>query len=172
MLVHFIGGPAHGHSEAIQNPHDVLRVPEMPKTAEFVSDAVLPPLEVQYIEHQYKVTRRTKRYVIAEWQPESVIATVTVEISLPYYDHEAYDAISRWLWERHDYPQRGDAKLVAVSKYCAENWSLDFAVKVDGPPDAVAVAEAGEKVQHYLDSQIPRTARDKVLIKRAGISVS
>lgn len=172
MIVHFIGGPVHGRTEAIQNPQDTYRVAELKAHSIFPAEECKPFAEVPFEEHEYRVTRRTRRYCIAEWRPPVLIGRASVDLRVCLYDSEALIALEQWLF-RDDVIKRGsgDVRVVAVSRFDVEQFTLDFEVKVDGPPDAIAVSEVGEKIQYFLDTQMPRAAWEKVTIKQTGVSV-
>lgn len=156
MLVHFIGGPAHGRSEAIQNPHEIWRMVEYSGMPAYVSEgAALPPLaKVPYTEHSYRITRRTPRYAVAEWQAPPV--NVRFEVIFPYDPSD--ERISNAMRKIFLAP-RGEAKhgVRCVGAHIGGGWEgrLELITTVDGPDDATALQLASEKVQHYLDAELP-----------------
>lgn len=173
MIVHFIGGPAHGRSEAIQSPSSVVLMPAVSPSRVAVAGekGALPPIP-EFATVEYRIIRRTRRYCIAEFQPPKVTATVEVILTFLGYDRKVNDALSEWTMSRREEDsRRGDVRLVGVDRGAWDTLTLRFTARVDGPPDAVAAAEAGDKVQHYIDAALPSEARNGVTITQAGVSV-
>ena len=161
MLVHFIGGPAHGRSEAIKDPHPVWRMAELkrlPMFAKLEYEGDFAAATVPYIEHEYKITRRTARYAIAEWQAPLVDVRFQVRLEIDPFDDEAVAAFSRFFMERRTEEKHG-VRCVGASMSSAWESELELVTRVEGPEDAVALQLAGEKVQHYLDSELPPCKR-------------
>lgn len=162
MLVHFIGGPAHGRSEAIQDPHPVYRMAELRRLAIYkafdVEDAFPPPAVVPFTEHEYRITRRTPRYAIAEWQAPPADVRFQVRLEIDPFDSEATAAFHRFFMERRTEEKHG-VRCVGASTASSLESELELVVRVEGPEDAVALQLAAEKVQHYLDSELPPCKR-------------
>jgi hypothetical protein len=160
MLVHFIGGPAHGRSEAIPNPHPTYRMAELKPMPSFAT-LYFPPAEVPFVEHEYKITRRTPRYAIAEWQALPVDVRFEVRLEVDPFDHAAF--LERRTEEIHGVRCVGAAVASGIEA------QLDLVVRVEGPEDATALELAAKKVQHYLDAELPPC---KQHIRSVGASVS
>lgn len=161
MLVHFIGGPVHGRSEAIQDPHPVYRMADLKRmpvypVLEFEGD--FADAAVSYVEHEYKVTRWTPRYAIAEWQAPPVDVRFSVRLEIDPFDTAAIDAFRRFFMERRTEAKHG-VRCVGASTASGPESELELVVRVEGPEDAVALQLAAEKVQHYLDSELPPCKR-------------
>lgn len=155
MLVHFIGGPAHGRSEAIFNPPPIWRWAELKAQAIFaVGEFEKLNAEVPFEEHQYRITKRTPRYAIAEWEAPKVQVRFVVEIEVDPFDREASQALYKFIFERR-MDRDGDVKCIAGEIHCAEKITLTLVTLVEGPEDPVAIQLAAEKVQHYLDATLP-----------------
>lgn len=171
MLVHFIGGPAHGRSEAIQDPHPVYRMAELPRRAIYkafdVEDALPPAALAPFTEHAYKVTRRTPRYVVAEWQAPPVDVRFEVRLEVDSFDQEAIDAFRRFFMDRRTEAKHG-VRCVGVSASGIE-YELELVARVEGPQDATALELAAKQVQHYLDAELPPC---KQFISAADASIS
>lgn len=157
MLVHYIGGPAHGRTEAVQNALATYHV----AAARRMQCSSIPEEEMgslprmqAYDEHHYRVTKRTPRYVIAEWEAPQIQVRFEVEIEIEPFDTAGTELFRRFIYERH-LPERGDVKCVAAEAYNAEKLSLTLATLVEGPEDPIALQLGAEKVQHYLDSHFP-----------------
>lgn len=160
MLVHFIGGPAHGRSEAIRNPHATYRVAQLKQmpsfaTLEFEGD-FSAAAEVPIEEHEYRITRRTRRCAIAEWQPPKVKVMVSVAFTgLAFWNSDVHAKLHKFVSEeRIDTAIRGRQLLLERDHYGTGVLTLEWAVTVDGPADPEAIAEAMELVQHRLDAGI------------------
>lgn len=157
MLVHFIGGPAHGRTEAIKNPHATYRVAELKHFPSFATMELegdfSAAAEVPITEHEYRITRRTRRYAIAEWQPPKVKVQVSVAFTgLSFWDSEVHEKLHRFVAEeRDDAAVRGRQLLLERDHYGTGVLTLEWAVTVDGPADPEAIAEAMELVQHRID---------------------
>lgn len=159
MIVHFIGGPAHGRSEAIKNPHTTYRVAELKRLPAFAalefegdfSAAAAGPVE----EHEYRITRRTRRYCIAEWQPPKVKVQVSVAFTgLAFWDQGVHEKLMKFVYEEHDkppFPGPGGGLQMERHHYGTGVLTVEWAVTVDGPADPEAIAEAMEVVQHRID---------------------
>lgn len=160
MLVHFIGGPAHGRSEAIKDPHPVYRMAELRRLAIYkafdVEDAF--PAVVPFTEHEYKITRQTPRYAIAEWQAPLVDVRFEVRLELDPFDSEATAAFQRFFMERRTEEKHGVRCIGAATASGIES-TVELVARVEGPEDPVALQLAAEKVQHYLDSELPGCKR-------------
>lgn len=155
MLIHFIGGPQHGHSQVTQNPpQPIYRFPEPKPRAYFVVEDYYPTAEASYNVSQYRVTKQTPRYAIAEWEPERVTVHFHVELAVDPNDITAGEALRDFMLGRRD-DQKGDVKCVAGESWSAMKVTLTLATMVDGPRDAVALQLAAEKVQQYLDAKLP-----------------
>jgi hypothetical protein len=155
MLVHFIGGPAHGRSEAIFNPPPVWRWAELKARVHFaVGEFEELNAEIPFEEHQYRVTKRTPRYAIAEWEAPTVQVRFVVEVEVDPFDHAATTLLQKYIMERR-MDQDGDVKCIGADVYCAEKATLTLAALVEGPEDPIAIQLAAEKVQHYLDANLP-----------------
>ncbi len=155
MLVHFIGGPVHGHSEAIHNPPPIYRLPELKRLALFDSfDWSALHIGPNIEEHEYRITRRTPRYVVAEWVVPTIQVQFTVELEVHPFDREESDALSKFIYERR-MDKDGDVKCVAADADSSEKLSLTLVALVEGPEDPIAIQLAAEKVQHYLDANVP-----------------
>jgi hypothetical protein len=156
MLVHFIGGPIHGRSEAVQNPLAVYRVAEMKRQARYAGwfEEEYPPIEQSYEEHSYRITRRTPRYAIAEWEAPKVPVRFLVDLEIDPFDREASQALYSFTMNRRE-PQRGPVQCVGADMWNAEKLVLTLNTSVEGPPDAVAIQLAAEAVQNWLDANFP-----------------
>jgi hypothetical protein len=53
-------------------------------------------------------------------------------------------------------------KCVAATRADYTEFEVTLEVRVEGPNDPVALSLAAEKVQHYLDANLPITARRTV----------
>lgn len=176
MLIHFIGGPAHGRTQTDKNPQTIYRMAEAKRPLAFCAvregEGLPPSGECPFTEHEYRITKRTRRYCIAEYIAPKVKATAEVCLEVSTCDYEALDALSRWCYERRsDAGQPGDTKLVAVLKEWTGQARLQFETLVDGPADAAAAAEAGENVQTFLDRYLPEKVRLAATITQSGVSV-
>lgn len=155
MIVHFIGGPVHGRSEAIQNPHPIWKMVTSNPRECFVACGDFPSLDdLPFTEHEYKITRRTPRYAIAEWSPPPVDVRFEVRLELDPFDRVASEELRRLFYERRTEPKFGVRCIGAAVAHAAEA-TFDLVVRVDGPEDVTAVQLASEKVQHYIDSELP-----------------
>jgi hypothetical protein len=154
MLVHFIGGPAHGRTQSDVNPQSIYRMAEAKQPIAFCAvgeEEGLPPLgECPFTEHEYRVTKHTRRYCIAEWQPRPVKVRVAVEFNgLEFWDREVHDKMMRLV---HEHEKTGTLALTLDRHhYGTGALTLEWSVEVEGPADGAAVAEATETVQHRLD---------------------
>ena len=156
MLVHFIGGPAHGRSEAIQNPQPVYRMAQLKPMPSFAT-LDFPPAEVPFEEHEYRITRRTRRYCIAEWQPPKVDVQVSVAFTgLSFWDRDVAEKLHRFVAEeRTDCASiRGRQLTLERDHYGTGVLTLEWAAKVDDPADPEAIAEATELVQNRIDAGV------------------
>lgn len=165
MLVHFIGGPAHGRAEAIQDPHPTYIIAALRSSAIFrafdvedVEDARPPAATVPFEEAHYKVTRRTPRYAIAEWQAPPVHVRFSVRLELDPHDHAAIDAFRQFFMERRTEAKHG-VRCVGASTASGIESELELVTWVEGPQDAVALELAAKQVQHYLDAELPPCRR-------------
>lgn len=155
MLVHFIGGPAHGRSEAIFNPPPVWRWAEVKARAVFaVAEFGELNAEDSFEEHQYRITRRTARYAIAEWEAPPVDVRFQVELEIDPYDRAVSEAMRKVFLERRSEPKHG-VRCTSAHVAHAMHAELTLVARVEGPEDPVAIQLAAEKVQHYLDSELP-----------------
>lgn len=156
MLVYFIGGPAHGRSEAIMNPHEIYRMAELKRLPVFAA------LEFEgdfascadIVEHEYRITRRTARYAIAEWQAPPVDVRFEVRLELDPFDDTASEALRKFFYERRTEKKHG-VMCVGAAVASGMEATLDLVVRVEGPEDPTAIQLAAEKVQHYLDAELP-----------------
>lgn len=161
MLVHFIGGPAHGRSEAIQNPHALYRMAELKASNVFGPRGEWPPPTVPFEEHTYKIIHRTPRYAIAKCEPSKVRVRILIELEVDAYDSDAYFALHQFVKEvRVD--SQDDVRCVEAALHCADKATLTLDTEVEGPKDAIALQLAAEKVQHYLDANLPASSRCRV----------
>lgn len=175
MLIHFIGGKMHGRSESVTSPPPIVKVPVVIPGSVFAvreGEEDFGSAGYAYETHEYRITKRTRRYCIAEYIAPKVMATAEVRLEVSTWEHEALDALSRWCCERRvDAGQPGDTKLVAVLAECTGQVTLQFQTLVDGPADAAAAAEAGENVQTFLDRYLPEKVRLAATITQSGVSV-
>lgn len=157
MFVHFIGGPAHGRSEAIQNPHVIYRMAELKRlpifaALEFEGEYTIPGTDI--VEHEYRIIHRTPRYAVAEWQAPPVDVRFEVRLEIDPFDHEGSEALRRFFLERRSELKHG-VMCVGVAVTNAIEADLTLSVRVEGPEDPIAIQLAAEKVQHYLDAELP-----------------
>lgn len=169
MLVHFIGGPAHGRSEAIQNPQPIYRM------AELKARAVFPAGEFEELsagmpfeEHQYRITKRTPRYAIAEWEAPPVDVRFQVSLEIDPFDHEASEALRKFFLERRTEEKHG-VRCIGAAVASSMQGELELVARVEGPEDATALELAAHKVQHYLDAELPPC---KQYIRSVGAATS
>jgi hypothetical protein len=155
MLVHFIGGPAHGRSEAIQNPQPIYRMVELSRLPIFaVGEYEALNAELPFEEHSYRITKRTPRYAIAEWEAPTVEVRFEVRLELDPFDRKATDALRKFFLERNTELKHG-VRCVGAAVSSGIEGTVELVVPVEGPEDAVAIQIAAEKVQHYLDAELP-----------------
>lgn len=158
MLVHFIGGPAHGRSEAIKDPHPVYRMAELRRLAIYrafdVEDAFPSPAVVPFTEHEYKITRRTARYAVAEWQAPPVDVRFEVRLEIDPWDQAASEAMRKLFLERRNEPKH-DVRCIGAHVASSMEATLELVTRVEGPDDPTAIQLAAEKVQHYIDAELP-----------------
>lgn len=155
MLVHFIGGPVHGESKAIRNPSSIYRVPELRRVFAVVENQGFPTIDdSSFTEHQYRITKRTPRYAIAEWEAPTIQVRFVVDLEVDPFDREASEALRRFIMERR-VEERDGVKCVAAEAYSAEKTTITLATLVEGPEDPIAIHIAAEKIQHYLDAHLP-----------------
>lgn len=165
MLVHFISGPHHGCSEAIQNPGAVIRVPALEKPVLYAFGEVgeFPDSSAQLEILIYKITRRTRRYCIAEYEEPKVRVDFRVALSIDTWDtagrREFEDVLRTW---RESSIRHGNIRLLSMERCKLDETDITFGVTVDGPADPMAVAEAGEQLQHFLDSNFPAYVRRSI----------
>lgn len=155
MLVHFIGGPVHGRSEAIFNPPPVWRWAELKAQAIFaVGEFEKLNAEVPFEEHQYRITKRTPRYAIAEWEAPQVQVRFEVRLEIDPFNREATEALRVFFLERKTDLKHG-VRCVGAAISSGMEGTVELVVPVEGPEDAIAIQLAAEKVQHYLDVELP-----------------
>lgn len=159
MIVHFIGGPAHGRSEAIQNPQLTYRMVELNRMSIYkafdVEDAPFPPAAIaDWDEHEYKITRQTARYAIAEWQAPPVDVRFDVCARVDGFDEAANETLRRIFLEDRSRAKNGVRCLGAHITNGVEV-QLQLMARVDGPEDATALQLAAEAVQQYIDAELP-----------------
>jgi hypothetical protein len=156
MLVHFIGGPAHGRSESIQNPQPTYRMAELRKTAIYkafdVEDAFPPAAVTDWDEYEYRVTRRTARYAIAEWEAPPADVRFEVKVEVDAFDQALSETLRRLFLERAK--EKNGVRCLGVSLTNGVEADLQLLVRVEGPDDAVAIQLAAEKVQQYIDAEL------------------
>lgn len=153
MLVHFIGGPAHGRSEAIQSPGPIYRMAELKQVPAFAT-LDFPAAEVPFKEHAYRITKRTRRYCIAEWQPPKVNVEVSVAFTgLSFWDRDVAEKLHQFLAEERTDSGAIPGRQIMLKRdhYGTGVLTLEWLVQVDGPADPEAIAEAMETVQHRID---------------------
>lgn len=155
MLVHFIGGPAHGRSEAIQNPQPTYNMVELKARPVFaVGEYEALNAEAPFEEHQYRITRRTARYAIAEWEAPPVDVRFEVRLEIDPFDRIASEALRQFFLERRTEEKHG-VRCVSAHVATSMDAELTLLVRVEGPEDPTAIQLAAEKVQHYLDAELP-----------------
>lgn len=172
MLVHFIGGPAHGITEAHPNVLSVYRVPELTDKLYAVPEeaAFPPPGQVSYTTHEYRVTRRTRRYCIAEWKPASVKVQVGVEFNgLEFWDRGVHEKLMRFIDQELGDSHPGRQLAFQRHHYGIGVLTVEWAVEVEGPADAAAISEATEVVQHRLDAAL---GADNSYVRQISAAVS
>jgi len=163
MLVYFIGGPADGRTEAIQNPHPTYRMVELKSLAIYrafdVEDAFPPAAVTDWDgdEHEYRVTRRSPRYAIAEWIAPPADVRFEVRVDVDPFDQAASETLRRLFLERAS--EKGGVRCLGASLTNGIEAELQFLVRVEGPEDAVAIQLASEKVQHYIDAELSALKR-------------
>lgn len=152
MLIHFIGGPAHGRTESHKNPQSIYRMVEAshePLRA-YREAADFPALDSRpWTEHEYRITKRTRRYCVAEWQPGAVKVRVAVEFNgLEFWDSGVHDKVMALVREH----EKSGALSYHLDRhhYGTGALTLEWTVEVEGPADAAAIAEATEVVQDRL----------------------
>ena len=153
MLVHFIGGPAHGRLEVISNPHAIYRQVTIKPQAHFAR-IDFPVADVPFEEHEYKITKRTPRYAIAEWQAPPVDVRFEVHLEIDPFDRQDADRLRQFVRERRTEEKHG-VRCIGATDFNVMKFDLSLQVRVEGPKDAVAVQLAAEKVQHFLDAELP-----------------
>lgn len=173
MLVHFIGGPAHGITEAHKNPQPTYRVPEVKQRAfqAVREDAPLPPIdEKSYAEYEYRVTRRTRRYCIAEWRPAPVKVQVAVEFNgLEFWDRGVHEKLMRFIDQELGDNHPGRQLAYRRHDFGTGLLTIEWFVEVEGPADAAAISEATEVVQHRLDAAL---GNDNKYVRQISAAVS
>lgn len=155
MLVHFIGGPIHGRSEAIQNPQPTYHMVELKSLPVFaVQEFEDLQAGAPFEEHRYRITKRTPRYVIAEWEAPPVDVRFEVRLELDPFDYEASEALRKCFLERRT-EKKHDVMCVSAHVASGMEATLELVTRVEGPDDATALELAAKKVQHYLDAELP-----------------
>lgn len=152
MLVHFIGGPRDGEREALQTINDRIMFPVAPtvRYAPGVADLLAPNVQTA----EYRVTRR-KRYAIAEYVEPRITTRWSVSLKVAdSYDYDTLEAFRRFLIER-EVMVSGDVRWTSAQVVYGDEATLEFSVSVEGPPDPGAIAAAAEKLQHWLDKNVP-----------------
>lgn len=158
MLVYFIGGPADSRTEAIQNPHPIYRMVELKSLPIFaVGEYEALTAECPWTEHEYRVTRRSPRYAIAEWVAPPVDVRFEVRVDVDPFDQAASETLRRLFLERAS--EKGGVRCLGASITNGIEAELQFLVRVEGPEDAVAIQLASEKVQHYIDGELSALKR-------------
>lgn len=174
MLVHFIGGPAHGRTESHKNPHSILRVAEAshePIRAYREGAALPPPEGRSWTEHEHRVTKRTRRYCIAEWQPRPVRVRVSVEFNgLEFWDRDVHEKMMKFVQQEEGDGHLGRALQFHRHHYGTGALTLEWSVEAEGPADAAAVSEATETVQNRLDAALGAEGSNYVRQIAAAVS--
>lgn len=153
MLVHFIGGPAHGRTEPHAHTSGDIRYAVANAGASYGTETLSETMP--YEEHVYRITRHTPRYCIAEWQPPKVAVRFSVKLVLSdrYGD---FSTLQRYVMQQQ-YPPTYANLTTMYGRFDRRDrlGELDINVKVDGPADATALQLGAELVQRHLDRTLP-----------------
>lgn len=173
MIVHFIGGPAHGRAEAMSDPQLVIKMPLSEPAAYFKPEDDASPLSgPMWKVAEYRITRRTDRYCIAEYEEPQVTVHSTVTLSVDEWDSVACYMFDRLVRDWHEGRDRFGVQFKSIWRARLTEVSVHLAVKVPGPPDNIALAVAADKVHAYIDATLPAALRTKVAVTAARSSVS
>lgn len=159
MRVHFIGGPAHGRTENYPaGIQPIIRIPR-PRggMVRALREGDFPTLQPNYDVLEYRVTKRTARYAIAEWEPPQASVEFVVELDIDPEDRDAQAVIQKLVYGSRD---TGDVHCIAAEVFSAFKMRLTLQTLVEGPEDAVAIQLGAEKVQNYLDSNLPGSVQN------------
>lgn len=158
MIVHFIGGPRHGETEAFSGiPYDRIRVPHNVQAVSYAyREGQLPPISAPYDIAEYAVIKR-ERYAIAEFIEPMVRTRWSVDVSISdVWNDRVYNAFSRLITERKQILSPSGVRFGNAVRYSSNSARLDFLIVVDGPPDVTATRLAAEKLESWLAKQLPR----------------
>lgn len=152
MIVHFIGGPLHGTSEAVSNIGARLVVPLAERPVYCADTPIYPAVMAT---GEYAVIKRA-RYAIAEYVEPRIKTDWHVEVNVvDRYDTDALRRLDDWLLLRMQAPRPPLVYWTAARRLSYDRASLDFTISVDGPPSAAAIADAGTKLHERLDKMLP-----------------
>jgi hypothetical protein len=158
MLVHFIGGPRHGETEALSgSPTDRIMVPIAPRIS-YAEARFADPIGPSYALHEYKATRR-RRYVIAEYIEPKIDVKWAATITVDPWDSDALRALSQFMWDRRIGEVSSGVRWLSAAAATTGELEITLGIQVDGPPDAGAISDAAEKAQAWLDRRVPKIAK-------------
>lgn len=150
MLIHCIGGPAHGHEEVVSDyPQRIIKFPEIDIDLPHIYERAEFPREPGLIIHEYRLLYTDSRWAVYQWAPPRVAASWEFTIRAPV-------SVARGLYEKlHTLTEKGETPLLT-------EWECDGGAEVrvrgtalvDGPPDAVAVKQAAEDVRRLIDRKL------------------
>lgn|SRR5512146_3001761 len=152
MLIHCIGGPAHGYTKvASGQPPRIFKFPEL--------DPDLPRIRVMdelagltsepgFTIHEYRLLYTNARWAVYQWAPARVAASW--EFTIRYRGPLADD-----LYEKlRTLTQEGETPFMTGCEWDGREIRVRGAALVDGPPDAVAVKQVAEDVQRLIDQKL------------------
>lgn len=155
MIAHFVGGPWHGEDRAIEKANN--RIIGVQAEALSVRYDDPSPFGPSYAEFEYERVRTAgggpsfSRYVLYAYHEPKVDVSVAVEIAYDIFSYNDERNLSRLFL---GVGSVGDGISQDNTHIGSKVLEVMFTVKVDGPPDGVAVATATTKVNAYLQRKL------------------